>query len=162
MNPESKEITLVKGRCANIIRNIIEKQGGSSVIDTAIDFGEGRASKDELNKAWQKANNIYDTAGIAADAARSALDAAICTGSDTTFLEKAVDIQEAFTEAAGATLAAVELGYCAEYAVSYVVDTVSRMAGKDRMEEEKRNTRKQTADICRKYLPLEIWNQSKL
>jgi len=99
MNRESlREITLAKGHCANTARHLMEEERSKNAVDIAIKFGNGEATRAEL------------------DAAASAADAV----------------------AASAVAVA-----------AYAAD--ARKANQEL-----------TADICRKYLPLEIWDQSNL
>ena len=95
MNPDClRELTLVKAHCANTVRHLMKDARSLKAVDVAIAFGEGRATRKELDDA--------------ADAAFAVADA----------------------DAAYATAA-------------------SRAVA-----------RKQIADICRKYLPIEIWNNN--
>src|SRR5574343_190273 len=74
-------LTLAKGHCANTVRHLMKDERSIRAVDTAIAFGEGRATPDELKAA--------------ADAA------------------------------------------------------------------ERNKNQQLTADICRKYLPIEVWNIKK-
>ena len=95
MNPDSlRELTLAKGHCANTVRHLMKDQRSIKAFDVAIAFGEGKATRKELDDA--------DAAAFDADAADVAFAAA------------------------------------------------------------RKQNQKKAADICRKYLPLEIWNQSKI
>jgi len=97
MNPDClRELTLAKEHCANTVRHLMKDKRSIKAVDVAIAFGEGRATREEL------------------DAANRAAYAATTTAA-------AVDATDA-----------------------------------------RKASQKLTADICRKYLPLEIWDQSKL
>jgi len=88
MNPESlRQLTLAKGHCANTVRDFMEDERSTKAVDVAIAFGEGKATRKELDKA-------------------------------------------ASASASASSLA-------------------------------RKQNQKQTADICRKFLPIEIWDQSK-
>jgi hypothetical protein len=58
---ELQPLTLAKAHCANTVRHLMTDERSIKAVDVAIAFGQGRASRDEL-----------DTAAHAADAARAA------------------------------------------------------------------------------------------
>jgi hypothetical protein len=92
MNPEDKRLrVLAAGHCSNTVRHLMRDERSTKAVDIAIAYGEGRATKEELEEATF-------AAAFAAEAAYSA----------------------------------------------------------------GRKNQKQTADICRKYLPIELWNQKKI
>ena len=66
-----KELTLAKGHCANTVRHLMKDQRSINAIDTAIAFGEGRITSEELKKAASDAYDAYAaaTAAYAASAA---------------------------------------------------------------------------------------------
>ena len=102
-NPESlRELTLAKAHCANTVRHLMTDERSVEAVDVAIAFGEGRATREELNVVAADAVDAFETA--------SAADAAFAS--------------------AGAAAT-------------------------------KKQNQKQTADICRKFLPIEIWDQSQ-
>ena len=110
-NPKSiRELTLAKGHCVNTVRHLMEDERSLRAVDVAIEFGEGRATKKELDSAY--------VAASAADAAAA----------------------PAYAAANVAANAAAAADAAADYASNYK---------KNLME---------TADICRKYLPINIWN----
>jgi hypothetical protein len=107
-NPEDlQRLTLAKGHCANTVRNLIKDEQRVKAVDVAIAFGEGKATRDELDAA--------DEAGL------------VGVG------------------------AAAYAAYAAYYAV-YASASASAAAY------ARKENQLQAADICRKYLPLEIWN----
>jgi hypothetical protein len=95
-------LTLVKGHCANTVRHLMNDERSVKAVDTAIRFGEGKATREELDAVYYDAYDAYDAAYTAVAAAYTAV---------------AADAADART--------------------------------KNQME---------TADICRKYLPKEVWN----
>jgi hypothetical protein len=110
-NPNDIQLlTLAKGHCANTVRHLMKDKRSLRAVDTAIAFGEGKATRQELDKA---AIAVY-AGDWAAYAAYAAADAAYA--------------------GAGGSAA----GYAAAAA--------------------REQNQKQTADICRIYLPIEIWN----
>ena len=62
---ELQPLTLAKAHCANTVRHLMTDERSIKAVDVAIAFGEGRATRDEL-----------DTAAHAAAAARAAAYAA--------------------------------------------------------------------------------------
>ena len=69
-NPEDVQLlTLVKGHQANTVRYLMKDKRSIKAVDTAIEFGEGRATKEELNKAATAAWAAY----VAFDAADRAV-----------------------------------------------------------------------------------------
>jgi hypothetical protein len=105
-NPDClKELTLAKGHCANTVRHIMKDERSIAAVDAAIAFGEGKITREELDKAADTAYATADdaAAAYAADAATATADA--CAARKSNQLE--------------------------------------------------------TANICRKYLPIKIWNLNK-
>jgi hypothetical protein len=81
-------LTLAKGHCANTVRHLMTDNRSIKAVDTAIAFGEGRASREELDSAAANANayaaayaytaaaaNAYAAAARAAAAADAAATA---------------------------------------------------------------------------------------
>ena len=132
-NPKSiRELTLAKGHCVNTVRHLMEDERSLRAVDVAIEFGEGRATKKELDSAYAAS---YAAAAPAYVAAYTAADSAYVAAS-------AADAAAAPAYAAAnvAANAAAAADAAADYASNYK---------KNLME---------TADICRKYLPINIWN----
>jgi len=122
-NPDSlKELTLAKGHCANTVRHLMEDERSLRAVDVAIAFGEGKATKKELDSA-----SAASAAAYAADAADVAYAAYAAHAADAAAY--AADAANAADAASG--------------------DSTSPTYEQNQME---------TADICRKYLPLQIWN----
>jgi len=64
-NPDDLQLlTLVKGHQVNTIRHLLKDERSLKAVDTAIAFGEGKATREELDAA--------DAAAAAADAAAAA------------------------------------------------------------------------------------------
>ena len=70
-------LTLAKGHCANIIRHLMKDQRSIKAVDVAIAFGEGKATREELDAA-NAASAVAAAAAdaYAANAAANAADAA--------------------------------------------------------------------------------------
>lgn len=129
-NPDSlRELTLTAAHCANTVRHLMDDKRSRNAVDVAIKYGEGKASEEELRKA---ADNAALAVTVAADASASTAAFAAYTAA------YAVDY-----DIANATADAN--AYAADYAA------YDRHAAKEK-------NQLQTADICREYLPLEIWN----
>ena len=77
---ELQPLTLAKGHCANTVRHLMTDERSVKAVDVAIAFGEGRATRDELDAAAAAAADAaaaaYADADAAADAAAYAADAA--------------------------------------------------------------------------------------
>ena len=129
MNPSSlRELTLAKAHCANTVRHLMKDARSIKAVDVAIAFGEGRATRKELDGAAYAA---FDAAGAAAAYAAGAAADAAAGAAAGAVVDAAAAAAAADAGAAGAA-AAIE------------------------------DNQKLTAEICRKYLPLEIWDQSKI
>jgi hypothetical protein len=120
-NPDDLQLlTLAKGHCANTVRHLMKDERSIIAVDTAIAFGEGKATREELSAAAANAAGFQQerrslTDAYAAYAAYAAANAA---------------------DAAGAAANA-----------AYAAGAENQQL---------------TADICRKYLPIEKWNINSL
>jgi len=131
-NPNDlQKLTLTKGHCANTVRHLIKDEKGIKSIDAAIKFGEGVISIEQLNIASKNlyAAEIYDACIYTNNAAEIYANAAADAAANA-----AADADGAASGAAAGACAA------AAYAAS-----------------DKIQNQLLTADICRKYLPIEIW-----
>jgi pyruvate-formate lyase-activating enzyme len=132
-NPDDlQRLTLAKGHCAKTVIHLMKDGRSAKAVEVAILFGEGKATGEELNAA-------------AADAA----DAAAYTDADAVYAAYAAVYTTAAADAAAYTAAAA--------AAAAVYTTVYTIAAYDATDAKKKN-QMETADICRKYLPFEIWN----
>lgn len=71
---ELQPLTLAKGHCANTVRHLMTDESSLIAVDVAIAFGEGKATKQELDAAAAAAK--ADAASDAAASAATAADAA--------------------------------------------------------------------------------------
>jgi hypothetical protein len=55
INVDHRALTLAKGHCANTIRDLVQDERSLKAIDVAIAYGEGRATKEELDFAAKEA-----------------------------------------------------------------------------------------------------------
>jgi hypothetical protein len=70
-------LTLAKGHCANTVRHLLKDDRSIKAVDTAIAFGEGRATREELDAAYASARAAaYAAAYASARAAAYAAAAA--------------------------------------------------------------------------------------
>jgi len=131
-NPDDlKLLTLAKGHCANTVRHLMKDERSIKAVDAAIAFGEGKISRDELDAAVAYAD--YAAYADAADAA----DYYAAFAASAAYAD-AADAAAAFAAAdAAAVDAAIAFGAA------------------------KKENQQLTADICRKYLPIEVWNITK-
>ena len=147
MNPESlKELTLAKGHCANTVRHLMKDNRSVQAVDAAIKFGEGKICKKELDKAASAAYSIdytpaYAAASAASAAYYSAASAAYSAAyADADVFAAASAHASAYSAAYSAAASAASAAYSAAYSAA------------------RTQHQKKTANICRKYLPIEIWN----
>jgi hypothetical protein len=132
-NPKDLQLlTLAKGHCANTVRHIMTDERSLKAVDAAIAFGEGKITIEEL-----------DAAAWGADAACSAANAADANAADAD--------AAAYDAARAANWAAHTACAAAWSANADAEDVEGALAAYE-------SNQKLTADICRKYLPIEIWN----
>jgi hypothetical protein len=80
---ELQPLTLAKGHCANTVRHLMSDERSVKAVDVAIAFGEGRATRDELDAATADAYVAAAyTAAAATDAAAYAATAAAAYTAD--------------------------------------------------------------------------------
>lgn len=144
-------LILVKGHCANTVRHLITDERSLKAIDTAIAYGEGKATKEELDIDYNYAAayagvaaytaDIYVAAAAAGVAAPHSTDSATATADAyayATYITAYDDVANVIKQAAYDADAGAHAIYASKTA--------------------KKENRLLTADICRKYLPIEIWN----
>ena len=75
---ELQPLTLAKGHCANTVRHLMSDERSLIAVDVAIAFGEGKATREELDAAAYAAYaaDAANAAAYAADAAAYAANAA--------------------------------------------------------------------------------------
>jgi hypothetical protein len=74
LNVDLLKLTTAKALCANTVRHLMKDERSIKAVDAAILFGQGKATKEELNAAADAAYAAY--AAAAADAAYAAYAAA--------------------------------------------------------------------------------------
>ena len=172
INPESlKELALAKGHCANTVRHLMIDERSKKAVDVAIKFGQGKASREELYEAASAAYAAYAAnasayaANASAFAYADAYAATVAAAADAyaaasaTYAANASSAAAAYAANASADAASAFAYASASYAsaaastaAAYAVATVAA----------REQNQKQTADICREYLPIEIWDQEKI
>jgi hypothetical protein len=118
-------LTLAKGHCANTVRHLLKDDRSIKAVDTAIAFGEGTATREELDAAAAAA---YAYAAYAADAAAARAAAAAAA--------------YAASPADAADAAAARAAAAAAYAAAHASNQEATIAA----------NLQQTADICRQYI----------
>ena len=116
-------LTLAKGHCANTVRHLMKDERSIKAVDVAIAFGEGKATREELDAAaaYAAAAAYYADAYDAA-----AVDAAAAAYASAAHADHAASAANSSAYAAAAYAAAA----------AYYADA----------------NRLQTADICRKHI----------
>jgi len=114
--------TLAKGHCANTVRHLMTDERSINAVDVAIAFGEGKATREELNAA------AYAAVDAAASAAASA----------------AYSANAAYAAAAAYAYASVDAAAAAARAAADAADPAIAAAYAA--------NRQQAADICRQYI----------
>ena len=72
---ELQPLTLAKGHCANTVRHLMTDERSLKAVDVAIAFGEGKATREELDDAADAATAAAAAAASAAHAAHAAYSA---------------------------------------------------------------------------------------
>jgi hypothetical protein len=126
---ELQPLTLAKAHCVNTVRHLMTDERSIKAVDVAIAFGEGRATRDELDTA------AYANAAAAAYAYANAAAYAKAYAN------------AAFAAAAAAAACASDDADTAAYANA----TAAAYAAANASDDAYANLR-QTADICRKFI----------
>jgi hypothetical protein len=146
--------TLAKGHCANTIRHLMKDERSLNAVDVAIAFGEGKATREELDAAAAAAYVAYYAAAYAADAAAYAAAAAAYAADAAAYAAAAAAYaaDAAAYAADAAYAAAAATAYAAGYASAadaYAADADAYAAAYAACAAL---NRQQTADICREYI----------
>jgi hypothetical protein len=126
-------LTIAKGHCANTVRHLMKDQRSLDAVDAAINYNGDRVV---LKKA---ADAAY---AAAADAAYAAAVVAAHAAAVVAAHAAAADDDDAYA-AANDAYATYSAAYAAVYAAAYAAEI---------------NNQKVTADIVRKYIPIENWH----
>ena len=131
---ELQPLTLAKGHCANTVRHLMSDERSLIAVDVAIAFGEGKATREELDAA--------------ADAATTAANAAARTSAAATYAAARAAAYAAAYSAAYAAYAAYAFAASATSATD-ATDASATTAAADAAYAANQH---KTADICRKYI----------
>jgi hypothetical protein len=136
-NPDDLQLLiLAKGHMANTVRHLMKDARSIKAVDVVIAFGEGRATRDELDAAADDADDAYTAAYTAAydadayDAYVDAAYAAACVAAVAIYVADVDSAVDAY-EAAGAD----------DYYADTLIPSLKELAG-----------------IVRKYIPIEMWS----
>jgi len=157
-NPDDLQLLiLAKGHCANTVRHLMKDERSIKAVDAAIAYGEGKISREELDAAANAAAYVaYAASAAYADAAdAAAANAAFAAAYAYSAASAAYDVAAAAAYAAAS--AAYDVAAAAAYAAAYV-DAAAANAAYAAYDTAKKENQQLTADICRKYLPIEVWN----
>lgn len=91
---ELQPLTLAKGHCANTVRHLMTDERSMNAVDVAIAFGEGRATRDELDAAYTAACAASADAAAAAYYASASAAAAAYSAASATDAAAAVNQQQ--------------------------------------------------------------------
>jgi hypothetical protein len=148
-NPDDLQLlTLAKGHCVNTVRHLMKDERSIKAVDVAITFGEGKATREDADATYAAAYAAFAAASADADAAAFAAAAATYATYAATAAAAAADA----AAAAYAATAAADAAYAAAADADADADAAAYAA--------KKYNQQLTADICRMYLPIEIWNIS--
>lgn len=130
-------LTLVKGHCANTVRHLMQEEQSVKAVDTAIAFGEGRATWEELTAAaaaaafvTANAATYATTANIAAANAANAAVAAASYG--TTAADAAVAAASVRNVVGNVAAAHIQnqnqtAAICREHIGQLIIDKVNKL-----------------------------------
>jgi hypothetical protein len=145
-NENLKLLTGAKAHCALTVRHLMKDQRSIDACEIALKFADGLATREELDTAANAANAAAAAANAAAynDAAAAAYaaDAAAAAAAYDAYAAAAADSASAASAAAGYTN----------------TTAASTYAAYDDAADAKVKNQQETADICRKYLPIQVWN----
>jgi len=142
-NPKDLQtLTLAKGHCANTVRHLMTDKRSLKAIDTAIAFGEGKATLEELDSAYSAA------AAAATYAARTAYDPAANAAANAA----AYAARTAYDPVA-------DSAHVVAYSAIRAADAVYADAGA--ADSARIENQQETADIVRKYIPINKFTNAK-
>jgi hypothetical protein len=147
-NPEQlKELTRAKAHCALTVRHLMKDQRSINACEVALKFADGLATREELDAAAHAATYATYAAYAAAHAATYATYAAYAA---------AYAADAAYADAAYAAADAAYAAAYAAYVANYAADAayVANYAADAAYAAARIKNQKETADICRKYLPI--------
>jgi hypothetical protein len=142
-NPEQlQELTRAKAHCALTVRHLMKDKRSINACEVALKFADGLATREELDAA-------YDAAAAAAAAAAYAYAAYAAAAAYAYAAYAAAAAADAYAAAAAAADAAY-----AYAAYAYAAAAAADADAADAADATRIKNQKETADICRKYLPI--------
>ncbi len=149
-NADKRLRALVAGHCANTVRHLMENERSTNAVDVVIRFGNGLATEDELRNAAD--NAAADNAAYA-----NAAYAAAYAAADNAAYANAAYANAAY---AAANAAYANAAYAAAYAAANAAyaNAAYANAAYAAYDAAKKANQKQTADIVRKFIPIEKFN----
>ncbi len=118
-------LTLAKGHCANTVRYLMNDERSIKAVDIAIAFGEGKATRQELDAAAAAADAAADAAYAAADAAYAvavAVADAAYAAADAAYADAAAD-----AAAADAANRLQTADICRKYIGELIIEKVNQI-----------------------------------
>ena len=129
-----RTLTLAKAMCANTVRHLMKDERSTKAVDVAIQFGKGKATREELKDTYA-----------------AAVDAAVAYANATVYATAAADAAACATAAVHTTAAA------------WAADAATWAAGADAADADaadaKKKTQMETANICREILTGEVYKK---
>jgi hypothetical protein len=120
-------LTLAKGHCANTVRHLMKDERSTKAVDIAIAFGEGKATRQELDAAATAAGD----ADADADAAAAAYAAAYAADYAAAYAASAASASAAYAaSAAAADYAANRMqtaDICRKYIGNSIIEKVNKI-----------------------------------
>jgi hypothetical protein len=151
-----KLLTRAKAHCALTVRHLMKDKRSIETCEVALKYADGLATKEELFTAADSAAAAVADASASTAYAASADFAAADSAAATAYSDSASAAAYAADAAAAVADASADAAYAAS-ADSTAADSATAAAYADSYAAYKSN-KLETANICRKHLPIEIWN----
>jgi hypothetical protein len=116
-------LTLAKGHCANTVRHLMDDERSIKAADIAIAFGEGKATREELNVA-HAVSVTYSYANAAAASAASVANAAYYAAY---YAANAYEAANANAAAAAAANRMQTADICRKYIGELIIEKVNQI-----------------------------------
>ncbi len=140
----NKKLVLTKGYCAQTVIHLMTDKRSINAVNTAIKFGKGEASKEELKNAASAAKAAVTVAFTAAFTAVKVASDAKTNAKTATYYAT----YSAYSSAAKATYSAVKVASNAADAAKTATYSDSDARTKNQLE---------TANICKRHLTKEVF-----
>jgi len=114
-------LTLAKGHCANTVRHLMKDERSIRAVDIAIAFGEGKATREDLDAA---ADAAYADAADAAYAAAAAYNAVAAAVAAAAYAAAAVAAAADYAAPAAAYADAADAAAAADICRNYIGDLI--------------------------------------